>query len=166
MYFQGLDKVEQIKNKYRQLAKENHPDLGGCEEAMKAINNAYELALKSCEGQTQTKKDGKTWTYRYNPENEKVAMHKILELIALDMHDVDIWLIGVWIWVEGTTKPYKDLLGRKGAKCIWHSKRKCWYWKPEGKRSRGRGKGSFDELAAKYGAKKFGEKRKSQPSLA
>ncbi len=38
---------EAVEKAYRPLAKKNHPDLGGDPEAMKAINNAYNL-LKSC----------------------------------------------------------------------------------------------------------------------
>ena len=53
--FSGLT-VEQIKIKYKQLAMKHHPDLGGDLETMKILNNAYEEALKRCNGQT-TKDD-------------------------------------------------------------------------------------------------------------
>lgn len=36
-------KQEDIKSKYRQLAKENHPDIGGDEDLFKRINEAYNL---------------------------------------------------------------------------------------------------------------------------
>lgn len=37
---------EDIKKAYRQKSRENHPDLGGDQEAMKDINRAYDILSK------------------------------------------------------------------------------------------------------------------------
>jgi len=40
--------ADDIKIAYRKQARRHHPDLGGDEEMMKSINQAYELALTWC----------------------------------------------------------------------------------------------------------------------
>jgi DnaJ-domain-containing protein 1 len=40
--------ADDVKTAYRKQARRHHPDLGGDEEMMKSINQAYELALTWC----------------------------------------------------------------------------------------------------------------------
>jgi hypothetical protein len=145
--FSGLT-VEQIKIKYKKLAMQYHPDLGGDLEIMKMLNNAYEAALKSCDGQKTKDDQGQEHTYKYSQEIEQALMNKIIELLSLNMEDVDIDLIGTWIWVTGNTKPFKDKIKQAG--CTWHSKRGCWYFKI-GKYYGKSSTSSLEELAKKYG---------------
>jgi hypothetical protein len=145
--FLGLT-VEQIKIKYKQLAMKHHPDLGGDLEIMKLLNNAYETALKNCNGQTTKDDQGETHTYKYNQEVEQALMDKIIQLLSLNMPDVEIDLIGTWIWVTGDTKPVKDKIKQAG--CTWHSKRGCWYFKI-GKYYGRSSPESLEGLALKYG---------------
>lgn len=42
-YFASVKSYEDLKAKYRTLALANHPDKGGSEDAMKAINNEYDV---------------------------------------------------------------------------------------------------------------------------
>ena len=154
--FLGLT-VEEIKVNYKKLAMKHHPDLGGDLETMKLLNNAYETALKNCDGQT-TKDDQGEHTYKYNQEIEKALMDKIMELLSLNLQGIEIDLIGTWIWITGDTKPVKDQL--KEAECKWHGKRGCWYFKI-GNYYR-RSSKSLETLAEKYGctnANKFNKKK-------
>jgi len=160
-YFATATTVEEIKALYKNLARKNHPDLGGDTEVMKEINRQYENALKGCNGQTSKDSEGRDHTYKYNQETEQAIVDKISELIALNLESVEISLIGVYIWITGDTKPVKDLLGKDGAKCMWHSKRGCWYWKPAEVRSYGQSKGDLEELAKKYGCQNVDLKKKS-----
>lgn len=41
-YFKSISSLDDLKKKYRQLAKENHPDRGGDEKVMVAINNEFD----------------------------------------------------------------------------------------------------------------------------
>ena len=50
MYFDKLISVEDIKERYRTLAKRLHPDTGGDKEIMQEINNEYEKALGRVKG--------------------------------------------------------------------------------------------------------------------
>lgn len=42
-YFNKVKSVEELKTMYKKLAKENHPDMGGDVEVMKAINNEFDM---------------------------------------------------------------------------------------------------------------------------
>lgn len=155
IFFAGKVTVEEIKRTYRDLARQHHPDLGGDAEVMKAVNAQYLAAL---EGQNGVEADGRT--YKYNQKLEREIMDKIAELMKLP--GLDISLIGLWIWVQGDTKPVKEEL--KGLGCRWHSGRVCWYWKPAGFGRSRSNPGSLDELAAKYGYQGFSSN--GRPQLA
>lgn len=155
-YFAGLSSVAEIKTRYRELARKHHPDLGGCLETMKAINAQYHQCLKAGHGQEQ---DGRRYTYQ--SEREQEIMDKISELLKLP--DLQIDLIGLWVWVRGNTKPQKEAL--KEAGCCWHSGRGCWYWKPSGLGRSSANPGSLEELALKYGVQGFKSKRQGSQNL-
>lgn len=148
-YFKGLNTVEEVKALFRKLVMQNHPDQGGDVEIMKAINIQYHEALKQCDGQ----KNDEGHTYHYKPDIEDELMQKIMELQSF--RGLDIALIGYWIWVSGDTKPIKDQLKELGF--LWHSKRKCWYYKPKDwkyNKAR-RSNATLSEIAEKYGYKGF-----------
>jgi len=152
-YFTLAITVEEIKKLYRKLAMQNHPDRGGDTETMKVINTEYQEALKGCHKQQSTDNQGKAHTYYYNEQTEAELMVKINELLSFHMSDVEIALIGVWIWITGETKAHKEQL--KTAKCKWHSKRKCWYFQNGSKKRYSKHSGSLGDLASKYGYKNF-----------
>lgn len=162
-YFKETTTPEEIKKRYRELCKQHHPDLGGDEETMKAVNDQYHKALKSADGQASFDESGKEHKYYYHAEREEEIAAKLRELLALKMESVDIYLIGVWVWLKGETKPHKDKL--KALDCKWHSKNACWYYRPEGYRSTRSGKG-LDEIARKYGARKIYDVSDENRSLA
>lgn len=154
-YFAGLNTPEEIKRAYRDLARQHHPDLGGDLETMKAINAAFHAALSGQNGKTN---DGRT--YKYNAKSEQEIMDVIAELLKLP--NLEISLIGYWVWIQGDTKPVKDQL--KAQKCRWHSGRSCWYWKPAWCGKTRSNPGGLDTLAAKYGYQGFTSDAQQQPA--
>jgi len=52
-YFKNINSLGDLKKQFRYLAKENHPDVGGNSETMKAINNEYDRLFP-------------VWKHRYN----------------------------------------------------------------------------------------------------
>jgi len=147
-FFSGCITVEQVKQAYRRLAKEYHPDLGGCLETMKQINLQYHEMLKGLHGFTSIR-EGKEFTYYYNQGLEQELADMIYRLLGLKMEGVEIALIGLWVWVTGNTKVYKDSL--KGLGCWYHAKRKCWYYHSKKVQSRYNPNISLTGLAACYG---------------
>ena len=151
-YFTGLNAVTDIKAAYRKLASKNHPDKGGVTAIMQEINAQYHEALQNIDGTVTKGTDGKNHTYSYNHTIEEELIDKINELLALNLSEIVIALIGTWIWITGETKQHKELL--KTAKCKWHGKRKCWFLSTQ-KKTRYNNKASLSDLASSYGYKTF-----------
>lgn len=104
--------TEELKKHYRELTKKYHPDINSNGlEHMKQINNEYEELFKLV-----------------NTTEEKASdfidiIDKIINL------DIDIDIVGSWIWVGGNTFDHKDTLKKNGFK--WASKKKLWYYNPD-----------------------------------
>jgi hypothetical protein len=156
MFFKACFSVDQIKAKYRDLAKEHHPDLGGNTATMQDVNREYHEALKGFHGRetwnSTTKKNSK---YYYNEQVEQTIMNKINELLGLRMDNVEVSLVGFWIWVEGETKPHREKLGTAGAGCRWHPRRQAWYWQNSKKKSFYNPNVSLNDLKNAYGCRQF-----------
>ena len=155
-YFNSCVKVEQVKALFKKLAMEHHPDRGGDLRTMQEINRQYQIALQSFDGVTSFDSEGTERTYRYNEATETELMEKISKLLALRLHNVDITMIGLYIWVTGETKAVKEAIKSVGG-MRWHSKRLCWFYKPEtlkNYRPRYSGK-DLSELADQYGSRSF-----------
>lgn len=161
-YFVDCSTVEETKKLYKELALKNHPDLGGSTTVMQEINAQYEVKLKCLDGQTSTDKQGKTHTYKYNAETEYVSMEIIDKLLSLKMPNVEIFLVGTWIWIEGDTKPFKEQL--KALKCRWHSTRKLWYFTSSSNKKYRKSSAGIDDIASAYGATKIRDKDKATKS--
>ncbi len=147
LYFEGLTQEAEIKTRYKELAKVNHPDLGGCVEVMKAINTQYEKVI---EGAYQ--RAGKSITeIEELLAKDAAVMEKLNQIIQCV--GVEVEICGRWIWVSGDTKPIKEIL--KSASFKW-AKNKCsWFWRAEEDKSYNRKKMSMDEIRASHGSQKL-----------
>ena len=52
-YFEGCDTLEEVEARYRELARENHPDLGGDTSVMADINRQHDMAKAFFQGRRQ-----------------------------------------------------------------------------------------------------------------
>ena len=140
---------QDVKNLYRKLALQNHPDRGGSNKAMQAVNAAYHAALERLHGFVTQGTDGKDHRYYYNRKVEQAVMDKVAELLRATLTGCSIEIIGTWVWVSGETKQHQAKLN--SAKCRWHSKREMWYWHtPTAYRRKYTG-ASMNELRRMYG---------------
>jgi hypothetical protein len=141
-FFHGCFSEEQIKTRYRDLCKQHHPDLGGCEETMKAVNLEYEERLRG-----EYRKDYSDDQAEDFVNLEKEVAAKVAEIIGLQ--GIIIELVGRWVWVTGET--YKAKAALKAAGFWWASKKFAWYWHKPEDACRG-GKKSLEEIKQKYGS--------------
>jgi curved DNA-binding protein CbpA len=137
--------LEELKVAYRKLAMEHHPDRGGTDEAMKAVNAEYDALFPKLKNVHKTK-DGETYT---KETAETPAFFKYLINDLMKMDGIIIEIIGCFVWVTGDTKPNKDRL--KALNFKWHSKKSAWYLKPEDYRKRSRKDYDLDEIRSMYG---------------
>jgi len=139
--------LEELKKEYRRLAVLHHPDNGGDEEIMKAVNTEYDGLFPKLKDVHQNK-DGETYTAK-QASNETAEQFKELINELMRMDEIEIEIIGCFVWVTGNTKPYKDKL--KELKFQWHSKKTAWYLKPEDYHRRSRREYGLDEIRRMYG---------------
>ena len=139
--------LEELKKQYRELAHKHHPDCGGDTETMQVINGEYSALFPKLKDIHQTK-DGETYTAK-NESNE--TPEQFIDLIneLMRMDNIIIEVIGCFVWVSGETKPYKEKL--KELKFRWHSKKLCWYLKPDDYRRRSHKDYDMDEIRSMYG---------------
>lgn len=164
-YFSHINDIQSLKNTYRKLIKENHPDKGGDTATCQALNAEYAERMQQLIKQDTSTKYRDTAsteekTFWENQEERCEAEKKVAEalqkIIALDGLEIEI--VGVWLWVGGNTKQHKEAL--KEAGFYWFNKKKMWAF--AGKKSRGRGNTTMDEVRAKYGSQVVRKKQHKQ----
>lgn len=152
-YFNGVVDVDGLKFTYRKLAMEFHPDKGGDESVMKAINAEYEYLLKT--GRFKHRGTDKECNVDY-----EIALRDIIEK-AIILDGLDIEICGTWLWFDGETKAHKDVL--KGLGCRYAPKKQKWYYRDESQkmyRFKGRKAASMEEIRERYGSSYVPKKTK------
>lgn len=145
-FFKNVKNLEDLKNQYRKLAKKYHPDINPeGSEAMKKINLEFEFLFE----QLKTKK-----TQTETAQEFRDIISKIINL------NINIEIIGNWIWITGKTYPVKVKLKAAGFK--WSKNKKAWYWHPAGYKKFSKKKFSLDEIRDLYGSQKVKEQEETQ----
>ena len=135
--------LEELKKAYRKLSLQYHPDCGGTNEQMAELNNIYE---KMFEQLKNVHVDGKA--PKESTEKSADFIKIINELIKYD--DINIDIIGSWIWVGGETFKIKDELKKLGFK--WSKGKSKWFFTKDVTTSKKRyGKKSYEDLKNIYG---------------
>lgn len=142
--FQDVEGINEAKKIYKALAKKLHPDIGGSEEEFKLLNEIYNHLIEHK-------------IYFSNSSKIDIELEKIISLI-LHFENINIELIGSWVWVSGDTKEIKEKLKEIGFK--WASKKKMWYYGEM--KAKNPNPKSMEEIKAKYGSEtlKSNEKKK------
>ena len=154
-YFNNVETLEELRKQYKELLKQYHPDNpNGSTQATQEINAEYSNLFKSLkdrhEKQTDktdgAKADFNNMKYDF-AEDEK--LREVLQSI-ITFENINIEIIGCWIWVDGNTYEYKDSLKALGFK--WAREKKKWYFHTEAFRKRSHKKLSIDDIRNLYGS--------------
>ena len=142
--FQDIEGINEAKKIYKIIAKKLHPEIGGSEEDFKILNEIYNNLIEHK-------------IYFSNSSKFDIELEKIISLI-LHFENINIELVGSWIWVSGDTKEIKEKLKEIGFK--WASKKKMWYYGEM--KAKNPNPKSMEEIKTKYGSEtlKSNEKKK------
>lgn len=146
-HFNDCRNIEELRTKYKELAKLYHPDLaGGDGEEMKLVNAEYELSILRLENSTRGSENEVKWNF------EKEYAEVLVKIINLK--NITIELVGAWVWVTGETIPVKEILKKAG---FWFAgQKKAWYWRPSYARCYfSKGKKSLNTIRYEYGSRKI-----------
>ena len=143
-FFSNCTTIEDVKTTYKQLCKQNHPDLGGSVEVMQQINVEYAFVIKAIASGMGLSSEDQEKTIL-----ESEAYANAINNIA-NLPGITIEVVGTWVWVTGNTYPVKENLSAAG----FHFARKkvAWYFHTDDYKSKSSGK-SLDEIKTKYGSK-------------
>ena len=162
-YFKDVNTLEELRKQYKNLLKKYHPDNGGSEEVTKEINTEYEQLFKILKDRHDTRQQDNTSGNEseysknmYDWENDK-AIREMLEKI-INFKDIDIEIIGAWLWVSGNTYNYRKQLKELSFK--YASKKKTWYFHTDTFRKTSHKKLSMDDIRNYYGTTKVQRDRR------
>ncbi len=151
-YFKDCITIEDVKARYKTLAKQHHPDCGGETATMQAINTEYAFACaKILKGENLTEEE----------TNEEMRLseeyRQVIEQI-INLPGITIEIVGAWIWVTGSTYPIRKEL--KAAGLFFAPKKVAWYYRAEEYKTKG-GKKTLDEIREKYGSEQVKRKERN-----
>ena len=152
-YFKNIETLEQLRKTYKNLLKQYHPDNGGSEEIMKAINVEYEQLFKVLKNRHESKATGtesntSSENVKWNFEEDEKLREVLQKIINFD--GISIEICGSFIWVSGNTYQYKKAFKELGF--MWASTKKMWYYKPETYIKKSRKPLSMEDIRSYYGS--------------
>lgn len=155
-YFKDCKTKDEIKKLYRELAKQFHPDHGGCTVTMQGINKEYSFAIAAMlKGEDLTKDEIESEII--NAEQYKDAVNAIINL-----DEIVIELCGGWLWVSGNTFKHKAIFKANGF--YFASVKKMWYFRSVEYKTKGGKTSTMESIRTKYGSQSVsatGLKRKN-----
>lgn len=150
MYLKHCKTLEELKRQYRSWTKKLHPDCGGSDEEMKALNQEFETMFKILSKGRQT------------TETAADFMRIVEDLLKLDGLVVEV--CGSWLWISGNTYTHRDSLRKAG--CRWASAKKLWYWRSPETVSTSHSSTSMERIRARYGSEVFESTATPRPALS
>ena len=164
-YFKNVNTLEELRKQYKELLKQYHPDNpNGSTEATQAINAEYDRlfkVLKDKHESKQTSTDGAKADFNANKYDFE-ADEKLREVLQkiISFENINIEIVGCWLWVDGNTYPYRNDLKEIGFK--WASEKKKWYFHTDPFRKRSKRKLSMDDIRNLYGSTEVQTEQRKQ----
>ena len=164
-YFKNVNTLEELRKQYKELLKQYHPDnANGSTEATQEINAEYDRlfkVLKDKHESKQTSTDGAKADFNANKYDFE-ADEKLREVLQkiISFENINIEIVGCWLWVDGDTYPYRNDLKEIGFK--WASEKKKWYFHTDPFRKRSKRKLSMDDIRNLYGSTEVQTEQRKQ----
>lgn len=163
-YFNNVSSLVELRKQYKELLKKYHPDNPqGSTKAAQEINAEYDKIFEKLKHnfESQNQKSSSSTNNSYNSMkydfSEDAELREALEKI-INFVELNIEIIGCWIWVDGNTKLYKKELNIFGYK--WASEKKKWYFHTKSFRKKSNKKLSMEEIRRYYGMTKVNKRKK------
>lgn len=155
-YFNNVKTLEELRKQYKELLKKYHPDNpNGSTEATKEINVEYEKLFKVLKNRHENRAEQTSDTDKKNYDNMKYdfsedeKLREVLQSI-ISLQNINIEIVGCWIWVDGETYEHKDKLKALGFR--WAIEKRKWYFHTEAFRKRSKRKLSMEDIRNYYGS--------------
>lgn len=156
-YFTKCKCIEDVKEEFKRLAKELHPDNGGNAEEFKIMMQAYTAAcgrfkgVHRAEGANDSKKAEKATQGAHSATEDDLEQFAEIISKVVTLDGVEIEIVGTWVWLSGNTYPHREAI--KAAGFFWSTKHKRWYYNGSTKKSKKHSKYSYDEVKNMHGCK-------------
>jgi hypothetical protein len=157
-WFKDIRTLDELRTMYRKLALLHHPDKGGSTSDMQEINNEYDILSRRLINGNVTFSEGRKKWEHFMSEEIKAKLNEIIFL-----EEVQIEIIGSWIWITGNTKAVKEELKLRGFK--FSPNKTAWYWQSGNYRKMNGKQFTMDEIRAMWGSEEV-ETRKMQTQLS
>lgn len=152
-YFNNCNNLNELKNQFRKLCKELHPDKGGQQKDFVKMMVEFKTLSKTLKNKTGFEQDKNF--------NESKFYDLICKFDSLE--NIEINFIGSFIWltdvVTGAMYQQKEIIksikidGLNVAR--WANKKKSWYFSPLDYKLKSRSKNTLDDLKSKYKSDTF-----------
>lgn len=147
-FFDNCSTLDELKRDYHAAAMKHHPDRGGDNATMKAINAEYEVRFQAI----KQAHNARSTTAHATSESAGDFMQIIDHLLRMDGLEVE--LCGRWLWIGGNTKAHKEQL--KACGCQWSRLKGLWSWHyAEDGNAWHRGTKTMNQIRSKYGSTRF-----------
>lgn len=152
-YFRNVSTLEELRKQYKELLKLHHPDNGGDVGIMQEVNAEYDALfkrLKDCH--ESSAKDSEERTSYNNMKYDFAEDEKLRDILNKVIHfsDITIEIIGNWIWISGSTYPYRKELKEIGFR--FAGQKKMWYWHSEAFQKKSHRSLSINDIRDYYGS--------------
>ncbi len=156
------ESLDSLRQAYKRLTKQYHPDCGGNASDFVAMKAEYEQIFKNLKTHSAfnatTEEAKKEHNRKYDYAQDEMLRDIIEKIITFE--NINIEICGIWVWITGNTYPYKDEFRNLGFD--WSKSKIAWYWKPY-KTIYRKGSKSMKQIREEFGSEKV--EIKTNPKL-
>lgn len=161
-YFEGCKTCEDVKQIYKKLARDLHPDCNPGRDTtaeFQDMSRQYEEAYNRLKN-IHTNASGET----YEKETSQTAA-EYADIINKLLHvpGLMIELCGSWLWVTGNTYAARAELKALGFR--FSAKKQAWYFHSEPYRKHGKSEKSMQDIRNMYGSEQYATRTGEREAL-